>query len=141
MAGTAVSSAEPQALERLAWSEHLGQRILRADLRNLDREGLLALTEQYGRALRPLPPLSVRLLVLHGSIEFHPDALTRGRGVLIEVSSRVLRSAVVGPDGMMKLAIERFFDTASLLGQDLHQRGRNFPEGDEERALTWLKEP
>lgn len=115
-------------------------RILTVDLRDLDRDGILALTDAYGRQLRPLSLGSVRLLVLFGSVEFHPDALTRGRSVMLEVSSRVLRSATVGPAGLMSLAIERYFDTASLLGQDLRQRGRGYPEGDQGRALDWLAE-
>ena len=136
-----MSSTGPSEPGRLAWSEHRGLRVLTVDLRDLDRDGMLALTDAYGRQLRPLPPASVRLLVLYGPVEFHPEALTRGRSVMLEVSSRVLRSATVGPAGMMSQAIERYIDTASLLGQDLRQRGRAYPEGDERRALDWLTEP
>lgn len=136
-----MSPTVPGIPGRLSWSEQQGLRVLTVDLRDLDRDGMLALTDAYGRQLRPLPPGSVRLLVLFGSVEFHPDALTRGRSVMLEVSSRVMRSATVGPEGLMSQAIERYFDTASLLGQDLRQRGRAYPEGDERRALDWLTEP
>jgi hypothetical protein len=60
---------------------------------------------------------------------------------MLEVATRIERSALVGPEGMMKLSLERFYDTASLMGQDLRQRGRSYPEGDEARALQWLGEP
>lgn len=136
-----MTQPDPEVEERLSWTEFQGSSILAVDLRGLDRDGILAATQRYGQVLRPLPPQSVRLLVLHGASEFHPDALTRSRSVMIEVSSRILRSALVGPEGMMKMALERYFDTASLLGQDLRQRGRGYPEGAEAQAQDWLTQP
>jgi hypothetical protein len=127
--------------DRLTWVDAQGHRILRVDLRGMDREGVLALSEAYGVLMRPQPLGSVRMFTLHGDMEFHPDALTRARSIMLEVGDRIERSALVGPEGMVKLGLERFYDTASLMGHDLRQRGRSFPEGDEPRALQWLTEP
>jgi hypothetical protein len=129
------------AAERLTWVDAQAHKILRVDVRGLDREGMLALAEAYGKLMRPLPLSTVRMVTMHGDAEFHPDALTRARSIMLEVATRIERSALVGPEGMMKLSLERFYDTASLMGQDLRQRGRSYPEGDEARALQWLGEP
>jgi hypothetical protein len=135
-----MSPAGPGPDERLTWLVHGGQRVLKVDLRGLDREGILVTAERYGTTLRGQPPDSVLLLVLHGSAEFHPEAMTRARSVMMEVSAAIRRSAVVGPEGMMKQAINGFFEAASLMGHDLRQRGRGYPEEAEGNALDWLIE-
>lgn len=124
--------------KRLQWTSHRGQKVLQIDLRNFGREEQLETAEAYAKLLGAEPEGSVRILVMGGGgFEFHPDLLPKVKAQLLQVQSKVKRSALVGFDGILKVAIDGFFTLARFLGMTVNDdRGRHFDREDE--ALEWL---
>lgn len=122
----------------IRWFKHAGRDILCADLRDLDRQKFLVTVEQYRQALAGQPDQSVLLLAHLGRVEFHPEAMTHGRRVLMDSSGKILRSALIVESRLLHMAVERFYDAARMMGHDLSQRGREFPPDHEAAAMDWL---
>ena len=123
--------------QRTQWIQHKGKRIFLVDVRSADREEQLALLKEYSSILVKEPDASVRLLVLAGSLDFHPDVITKAKSYLLEGQPKVIRSALVGVDGIFKVAIEGFVTLARFLGMTMTQdRGKHFDTEDE--AKDWL---
>jgi hypothetical protein len=124
-------------MKRLRWTEHAGKKILRMDVLGAKREEQLELLTEYSAMLRGEPDGSVRLLVVAGPIEFHSDIAVKAKGVLLGAQPKILRSALVGVEGIFKVTVESFYTVARLLGMNVHEdRGHYFDTEDEAKA--WL---
>jgi hypothetical protein len=123
-------------VKRLAWLEHAGQEILQLDVEGAGREEQLAALEDYAKAVKNRPPNSVLLLLKGGNIDFYPEVLTRARAVFNAHADRVRRSAVVGADGILKVAVQGYRQAAELMGRDMAEKARFFDL--EAEALAWL---
>lgn len=123
--------------KRVQWVQHRGQRIFLVDIRSANRDEQLEALQAYSSHLKAEPDNSVRLLVLAGEFDFHPDVITKAKAHLLDGQPKVVRSALVGVDGILKIAIEGFITMARFLGMPMNQdRGRHFD--NEEEAKEWL---
>jgi hypothetical protein len=123
--------------DRVGWIQYKGHRIFQVDVRSANREEQLVALARYSALLKTEPDASVRLLVLAGEFDFHPDVITKAKTHLLDGQPKVLRSALVGVDGILKIAIEGFVSMAQFLGMTMNQdRGRHFENEDE--AKEWL---
>ena len=122
---------------RIQWIQHKGKRILQLDMRALSRDEQLALLSAYSTLVRQEPDLSVLLLVIAGEFEFHPDIVTKAKTHMLEGQPKIVRSALVGVEGILKVAFDGFFAMARLLGMAINpDRGRHFENVNE--AKDWL---
>jgi hypothetical protein len=122
---------------RTQWIQHKGKRIFQVDARSAGHDEQLETLREYAKALSLEPDASVRLLVLAGDFDFHPDVVAKSKTFLLEGQPKVIRSALVGVDGILKIAIEGFITMARFLGMSMNQdRGRHFET--EEEAKDWL---
>ncbi len=124
--------------KRVTWIEHQGKEILHFNAKDAGRAEQLALLEDYARALKSRPAHSVLLLFEGGEIEFHPELLTKGKGVFNDLEDRIKRSAVVGMVGVLKMAVMGYREMASMMGRDMGEKARPFD--DKAAALDWLAE-
>jgi hypothetical protein len=123
--------------KRVQWIQYKGKRLFQVDIRSANRDEQLEALASYSALLKSEPDASVRLLVLAGEFDFHPDVITKAKAHLLDGQPKVLRSALVGVDGILKVAIEGFIAMARLLGMAMNQdRGRHFENEDE--AKDWL---
>jgi hypothetical protein len=121
----------------MQWIEHKGKRIFQLDVRSASRDEQLEMLREYSAVLSKEPDASVRLLVLAGHFDFHPDVVTKAKTYLLEGQPKIIRSALVGVDGILKVAIDGFIAMARFLGMSMNQdRGRHFES--EEEAKDWL---
>ncbi len=122
---------------RVQWVQYKGKRLFLVDIRSASREAQLEALAAYSALLKSEPDASVRLLVLAGDFDFHPDVITKAKVHLLDGQPKVVRSALVGVDGILKVAIEGFIAMARFLGMTMNQdRGRHFE--NEEEAKDWL---
>jgi hypothetical protein len=121
----------------MQWIQHQGKRIFQIDVRSASRDEQLELLREYSKVLSQEPDGSVLLLVLAGDFDFHPDVVTKAKAHLLEGQPKVVRSALVGVDGILKVAIDGFIAMARFLGMSMNQdRGRHFETAEE--AMDWL---
>jgi hypothetical protein len=121
----------------MQWIQHQGKRIFQIDVRSASRDEQLELLREYSKVLSQEPDGSVLLLVLAGDFDFHPDVVTKAKAHLLEGQPKVVRSALVGVDGILKVAIDGFIAMARFLGMSMNQdRGRHFETAGE--AMDWL---
>lgn len=122
--------------KRLTWTEHNGKEILRFNAKDSNRVEQLALLDDYARALKNRPPHSVLLLLEGGRIEFHPEVITRGKALFNELEDRIARSAVIGMEGVLKMAVQGYRQSARLMGRNMDDKAKPFDS--EQAALDWL---
>jgi hypothetical protein len=122
--------------KRVTWIEHKGKEILRFNAADAGRSEQLSLLEDYAKALKSRPPKSVRMLFVGGEIEFHPELITKGKSVFSELEDRILRSATIGLQGVLKMAVKTYREAANLMGRDMTDKA--MPFDDEAQALDWL---
>lgn len=120
----------------VTWKEQQGRPYLCVDLRNLSRDGQLQALSDYVKALEGHADQSVAVLVLASEFEFHPEVITKARGIMLQHQAKVKRSALVNMGGILKIAFEGYYEVAKLLGLVLNEHGRHFKT--EAEALAWL---
>jgi hypothetical protein len=122
---------------RVQWVQYKGKRLFQVDIRSASRDEQLEALAAYSALLKSEPDASVRVLVIAGEFDFHPDVITKAKAHLLDGQPKVLRSALVGVDGILRVAIEGFIAMARFLGMSMNQdRGRHFE--NEEEAKDWL---
>ena len=123
--------------KRIQWITYKGQKIFQVDVRSISREEQIETAQAYAELLEKEPDGSVRVLVLAGEFEFHPDVISKVKAYLLQVQPKVKRSALVGVDGILRVAFEGFFTLARFLGMTMNEeRGKPFDK--EEDAKEWL---
>ena len=123
--------------KRIQWISYKGHKIFQVDVRSISREEQIETAQAYAELLDKEPDGSVRVLVLAGAFEFHPDVISKVKAYLLQVQPKVKRSALVGVDGILRVAFEGFFTLARFLGMTMSdERGKPFDK--EEEAKEWL---
>lgn len=123
--------------KRIQWIQHKGQRLFQVDVRSIDRDEQLETAQAFAELLSKEPDGSVRVLVLAGDFDFHADVVSKVKAYLLQVQPKVKRSALVGVDGILRIAFDGFFTLARFLGMTMNEdRGRHFDK--EEEAKDWL---
>ncbi len=123
--------------KRIQWINHKGQKLFQVDVRAISRDEQLETAKEFAQLLQNEPDGSVRVLVLAGEFDFHPDVVSKVKGFLLQVQPKVKRSALVGVDGILRIAFDGFFTLARFLGMSMNEeRGKHFEK--EEEAKDWL---
>lgn len=125
--------------KRVYFKEHHGKQVLHIDLRGAQRDGQLAVLESCAAAVANLPENSARLLVLaEDGFDFYPEVATKARSVMAESMPKVMRSALLGLEGIVKVAFDTYYQGARLMGHEVDEHGRHFKSDDLNAALDWL---
>jgi hypothetical protein len=124
---------------RVTWINHVGVTLLCIDLRASSRDEQLAVLESYVIVLRQSTDLGLTVLVLgDADVQFSPDLVSRARAALSGHGTKIRRSALVGFEGISKLAFDGHLSSERMLGKSVIDRGKHFPAEAKAAALAWL---
>jgi hypothetical protein len=122
---------------RVRWEQDKLGRLLIFDCSNNNRDEAYALLDAFMAALRPEPPVSVRVLVdLENAV--HETGLTRRwKEAVMEQDTRVAKVALLRITSGMKVVMAAYRFYARVRGVEIDTKMVYFE--DEARARAWLE--
>lgn len=129
-------SSEPKK-QRIFWTQHQGVDFLMMDFSHATVAESLALMDDYAKALRDKPALSVRMLTDVTEAQYEPSVANKWKAIRIQHDPIIKASAIYGLGGLVGVAIRAFIELLDMLSLNRgHKKLRIFKT--RELALAWL---
>ena len=123
-------------LHRIQWETDAAGRLLVIDFGDSNKADANALFELFDATVRAEPEHSVRLLADFEGAWHAPDLTVRWKEAAAEHDKRIVKAAVTGVSGGIKVVISGYRFYLRLRGIDVDRKMRIF--GDAGEARAWL---
>ncbi len=129
-------SSDPKK-QRIFWTQYQGVDYLMMDFSHASVAESLALMDDYAKALRDKPALSVRMLTDVTEAQYEPSVANKWKAIRIQHDPVIKASAIYGLSGLVGVAIRAFIELLDMLSLNRgHKKLRIFKT--RELALAWL---